>query len=80
MAQTVGKSTHRLTQFLLLPEVLFLPEPLLGQLKMGGKLVIPVGEEEKSQNLIRITHTKNGFQSEDFGKCSFVPLIGEHGW
>ena len=57
-----------------------LPEPLLDQLKAGGRLVIPIGEDAKSQNLIRATRTSTGFKTEDFGKCSFVPLIGEYGW
>jgi protein-L-isoaspartate(D-aspartate) O-methyltransferase len=59
------------------PEI---PQPLLAQLKMGGKLVIPIGQDPKTQNLIRVTRVINGFQTEDFGPCSFVPLIGEHGW
>jgi protein-L-isoaspartate(D-aspartate) O-methyltransferase len=57
-----------------------LPQPLLTQLKIGGKLIIPIGQETKTQNLIRVTRTTKGFQTEDFGACSFVPLIGEHGW
>lgn len=57
-----------------------LPQPLLQQLKIGGKLVIPIGQDAKTQNLIRVTRTPKGFQTEDFGACSFVPLIGEHGW
>lgn len=57
-----------------------LPQPLLAQLKTGGRLVIPIGKDPKTQNLIRVTRTPNGFQTEDFGPCSFVPLIGEHGW
>ena len=57
-----------------------MPEPLLNQLKVGGKLVIPIGQDHKSQILIRVTRTPNGFHTEDFGACSFVPLIGEHGW
>jgi len=59
------------------PEI---PQPLLAQLKIGGKLVIPIGQDPKTQNLIRITRNAKGFQTEDFGPCSFVPLIGEHGW
>ncbi|MCA1590967.1 MAG: protein-L-isoaspartate(D-aspartate) O-methyltransferase [Acidobacteria bacterium] len=59
------------------PEV---PQPLLDQLEMGGGLVIPIGEDLKSQNLVRIVRTSNGFASEDFGPCAFVPLIGQHGW
>lgn len=57
-----------------------IPEPLVQQLKIGGKLVIPIGQDQKSQHLFRITRTNKGFQTEDFGACAFVPLIGEHGW
>ncbi len=59
------------------PEI---PEPLLRQLKIGGKLVIPIGQDQKTQHLIRVTRTQTGFNTEDFGACAFVPLIGEHGW
>lgn len=57
-----------------------MPQPLLAQLKLGGRLVIPIGSDPKTQILFRVTRTANGFQTEDFGACSFVPLIGEHGW
>jgi protein-L-isoaspartate(D-aspartate) O-methyltransferase len=57
-----------------------LPDPLVAQLKPAGRLVIPIGDDVRSQNLIRITRTAEGYETEDFGKCSFVPLIGEHGW
>lgn len=57
-----------------------IPEPLLNQLKIGGRLVLPVGENQQTQRLIRVTRNQNGFQHEDFGSCAFVPLIGEHGW
>lgn len=56
------------------------PTPLLEQLKVGAALVIPIGEDEKSQRLFRITRTEEGFKKQDCGQCSFVPLIGEHGW
>lgn len=59
------------------PEI---PEPLVAQLKIGGKLVIPIGDDQRSQMLIRVTRTENGFRQENFGPCAFVPLIGEHGW
>jgi len=59
------------------PEI---PEPLLEQLEIGGRLVIPVGETQKSQMLIRVTHTANGYEKENCGPCAFVPLIGQHGW
>ena len=57
-----------------------IPEPLVKQLKVGGKLVIPVGDEQLKQTLIRVTRTEAGYNTEDFGPCAFVPLIGEHGW
>lgn len=57
-----------------------IPEPLVKQLKVGGKLVIPVGEERKSQMLIRVTRNETGTSVENLGPCAFVPLIGEHGW
>ncbi len=56
------------------------PEPLLKQLKVGGKFVIPIGEDQKTQTLVRITRTEKRFENEKFGPCAFVPLIGEHGW
>ncbi|MBK8466439.1 MAG: protein-L-isoaspartate(D-aspartate) O-methyltransferase [Chloracidobacterium sp.] len=59
------------------PEI---PEPLVQQLKIGGKLVMPLGEEQGKQNLIRVTRTEADFTTENFGPCAFVPLIGEHGW
>ncbi len=57
-----------------------MPEPLLQQLQVGGRLVIPIGQDQKTQRLIRVTRTTRGLQTEDFGACAFVPLIGEHGW
>lgn len=59
------------------PEI---PDPLVQQLKVGGKLVMPLGEDQKRQNLIRVTRTETSFTTENFGPCAFVPLIGEHGW
>ena len=57
-----------------------IPTPLAYQLKAGGHLVIPIGEDQKSQRLVRVTNTGKEFVTEDFGACAFVPLIGEHGW
>jgi len=56
------------------------PEPLVQQLKIGGKLVIPIGDDQRKQNLVRVTRTETSFRSENFGPCAFVPLIGEFGW
>ncbi|MEZ5307731.1 MAG: protein-L-isoaspartate(D-aspartate) O-methyltransferase [Pyrinomonadaceae bacterium] len=57
-----------------------IPMPLLEQLKPGGRLVIPIGAEDRKQNLFRFTRENGGYRTEDHGPCSFVPLIGEHGW
>lgn len=57
-----------------------LPEPLIKQLEPGGKLVIPVGDDQKSQQLVRVTRTDSGYHTENCGPCAFVPLIGKHGW
>jgi protein-L-isoaspartate(D-aspartate) O-methyltransferase len=57
-----------------------IPEPLVEQMKPGGKMVIPIGVDTKLQNLVRVTRTGKGYTTEDFGACAFVPLIGEHGW
>jgi protein-L-isoaspartate(D-aspartate) O-methyltransferase len=59
------------------PEV---PDPLLAQLKVGGRLVIPVGPSRQSQRLVRVVRTEEGYQREEHGSCAFVPLIGRHGW
>jgi len=59
------------------PEI---PEPLIEQLVVGGRMVIPIGREQKSQTLVRITRTETGYTTENCGPCAFVPLIGEHGW
>jgi protein-L-isoaspartate(D-aspartate) O-methyltransferase len=57
-----------------------IPEPLVAQLKVGGRLVVPVGESRESQRLIRVIKKETGFVQEDHGGCAFVPLIGQHGW
>lgn len=56
-----------------------IPRPLVDQLKVGGRLVIPVGGEFM-QSLIRVRKTETGMDKEDMGGCRFVKLIGEHGW
>ncbi len=56
-----------------------IPQPLVDQLAVGGRLVIPVGDESV-QDLIRLTKTEEGIKREDLGGCRFVKLIGKHGW
>jgi len=56
------------------------PEPLVAQLRIGGRLVVPVGDSRESQRLVRIIKTETRYKQEDHGACAFVPLIGQHGW
>jgi len=56
-----------------------IPDPLVSQLGVGGRLVIPVGDQE-NQNLVRISRTAAGLVREDLEPCSFVKLIGRYGW
>ena len=57
------------------------PESLKEQLKVGGRLVIPVGTDQLSQELVRVIRVSaNEYRSEDIADVRFVPLIGEEGW
>ena len=60
------------------PEV---PESLKAQLKVGGRLVIPVGVDRRVQELLRVVRvTADQYESEDIADVRFVPLVGEEGW
>ena len=60
------------------PEV---PESLKGQLKIGGRLVIPVGVDRRVQELLRVTRiSEHEYETEDIADVRFVPLVGEEGW
>jgi protein-L-isoaspartate(D-aspartate) O-methyltransferase len=60
------------------PEV---PESLKKQLKIGGRLVIPVGTDPRAQELVRVTRVSEGkFDIEDLADVRFVPLVGKEGW
>ena len=56
-----------------------IPEPLIKQLSIGGKLVMPVGGN-LTQELIILEKTKTGITTKNLGGCRFVKLIGRHGW
>jgi len=56
-----------------------LPRPLLAQLRLGGRLVVPMGEEEL-QTLVRVWKEPNGLREDYFGECRFVKLNGAYGW
>ena len=57
-----------------------IPDPLIAQLAVGGRLVIPIGETRESQRLVRVIKTETSRKVEEYGPCQFVPLIGQHGW
>lgn len=51
-----------------------IPKPLMAQLKIGGKLVIPVGEKEQVMTLL-IRKNETQFEKHEFGDFKFVPLL-----
>jgi protein-L-isoaspartate(D-aspartate) O-methyltransferase len=57
------------------------PEVLRLQLSIGGVLVMPVGEPDSVQTLVKVVRRgEEEFEQEDLGPVRFVPLIGTHGW
>jgi protein-L-isoaspartate(D-aspartate) O-methyltransferase len=56
-----------------------IPQPLVDQLAMGGRLVIPVGDH-LSQELILVESVAEGIHKTNLGGCRFVDLIGKRGW
>jgi len=52
-----------------------IPEPLIRQLKIGGKMVIPIGNE-----MFLIEKINSGIKKTMLGYYTFVPLVGEHGY
>lgn len=57
------------------------PKPLLEQLAIGGRLVIPVGESCEVQMLDRVRRvSEHDYRSEQLCGVRFVPLIGAKGW
>ncbi len=57
------------------------PDVLLQQLEVGGRLVMPVGEPQEVQQLLKITRTgEDDYEQEELGAVRFVPLIGAHAW
>jgi protein-L-isoaspartate(D-aspartate) O-methyltransferase len=55
------------------------PEALVNQLTIGGRLVLPVGDQF-AQELIKIVKSPTGVREQNLGGCRFVKLIGEQGW
>jgi protein-L-isoaspartate(D-aspartate) O-methyltransferase len=57
-----------------------IPQELIRQLKIEGRLVVPVGDHDK-QLMTRITRvSEDAYEEERFNHFKFVPLIGEKGW
>lgn len=59
------------------PEI---PKPLIEQLKVGGRLVAPVGGISGGQDLIYLEKTKEGIKTENLGPVIFLELKGKYGW
>ncbi|MBS3808614.1 MAG: protein-L-isoaspartate(D-aspartate) O-methyltransferase [Desulfobacterales bacterium] len=58
------------------PEI---PKPLIDQLAMGGRMVIPVGSS-LSQKMIKVVKDDQGIHQSELGGCRFVRLVGQYGW
>jgi protein-L-isoaspartate(D-aspartate) O-methyltransferase len=55
------------------------PQPLVDQLAEGGRLLVPVGDEQ-FQTLLRVVKRGGVAVQESLFACRFVPLLGRHGW
>lgn len=56
------------------------PDDLIRQLKIGGRLVIPVGDDKKQSMLLIRKLSEEEFEKKHYNNFSFVPLLGQHGW
>jgi protein-L-isoaspartate(D-aspartate) O-methyltransferase len=56
------------------------PDPLLQQLGVGGRLIIPIGGEDIQDLMLYVKEGEDRYREENYGGCRFVKLIGEHGW
>jgi protein-L-isoaspartate(D-aspartate) O-methyltransferase len=56
-----------------------IPNVLLAQLAVGGRMVLPVGNQY-TQDLVKIIKDEQGWHQVSLGGCRFVKLIGENGW
>jgi len=57
-----------------------IPETLIKQLKIGGKLCIPVGERYFCDLIVAEKISDKKIKKKNYGGCAFVPLIGKEGW
>jgi protein-L-isoaspartate(D-aspartate) O-methyltransferase len=51
------------------------PGPLLAQLRVGGIMVVPVGQSDTVQTLIRVVKTETSYEYEELRAVRFVPLV-----
>ena len=51
------------------------PGPLLAKLRVGGIMVLPVGQSDAVQSLIRVTRLENGYDYDELRSVRFVPLL-----
>ena len=56
-----------------------IPQPLVRQLAVGGRMVLPVGNRH-TQELVKLVKTEQGLEQFNLGGCRFVKLVGEQGW
>ena len=59
------------------PEI---PVPLVEQLQVGGRLVVPISGRYSGQRLIRVLRTEDDAKVEDLLEVAFVSLVGQAGW
>ena len=51
------------------------PEPLLEQLEIGGRMIVPVGNQQRQQMLTVITRTRSGYERRELSDVKFVPFL-----
>jgi len=56
------------------------PDPLLKQLEIGGRLIMPIGHEQLQDLMLYVKDEEDRYHEENYGGCRFVKLIGEYGW
>lgn len=56
------------------------PEDLVNQLNVNGRLVVPVGDDKKQEMTRILKLRENEFEEERYRNFKFVPLVGEKGW
>ena len=59
------------------PEV---PNTLIMQLKIGGKMVVPIGDKRSQDMFLIVREDEKNYSSKQLDKFKFVPLIGKNGW